>query len=186
MELHPSFELSSPERFTAGTVGEPGRRTFFLQAADGGRVVTLKVEKQQVGALAEHLAAMLADLPVPPAEEVEAADVEFVEPPDVEWVVGRMGVAWDERDDRLILQCEELVVVAESVLEELEELGDDPEELGYGIDLPEPATARFRLTRAQVAAFVERARELVAAGRPPCPLCGAPMDPGGHACPRWN
>lgn len=174
MTVNPSFELPRPDRFTAGTVGEPGRRVFFLQAMADGRLVTLKLEKQQVGALAEHLAALLADLPLPGDEEIVAADVEFVDPPGAAWAVGRMGVAWDESDDRLVLQCEELVVEDDEEAEEA--VADD--------DLP--ATARFRLTRAQVVAFIGVARELVAAGRPPCYLCGGPMDPTGHACPRLN
>jgi uncharacterized repeat protein (TIGR03847 family) len=173
---HPSFEVAQPDRFTAGTVGEPGRRVFYLQAMADGRLVTLKLEKQQVGALAEHLAALLADLPIPGDDEIGRTDVGFVEPSDAEWVVGRMGVAWDEHEDRLVLQCEELLVVdAEGDEEDGVDPDDDP-----------PATARFRLTRAQVAAFVDVARELVAAGRPPCRLCGGPMDPAGHACPRLN
>ena len=171
--MNPSFELPRPQRFTAGTVGEPGRRVFFLQAYADGELVTLKCEKQQVGALAEHLAALLADLPLPGEEEIVGTDVDFVEPPAAAWAVGRMGVAWDEGDDRLVLQCEEMV----DVDEDEEEVVD--EEL-------EPATARFRLSRAQVVAFIHVARELVAAGRPPCYLCGGPMDPTGHACPRLN
>ena len=177
MSLNPSFELPAPDRFTAGTVGEPGRRVFYLQAMADGRVVTLKIEKQQVGALAEHLAALLADLPIPGEAEIVGTDVGFVEPPGAEWVVGRMGVAWDERDDRLVLQCEELLAAD---AEEDDEDDDDVDD-----DDP-PATARFRLTRAQVAAFVGVARDLIAAGRPPCYLCGGPMDPEGHACPRLN
>jgi uncharacterized repeat protein (TIGR03847 family) len=169
----PSFELPRPQRFTAGTVGEPGRRVFFLQAFADGELVTLKCEKQQVGALAEHLATLLADLPMPGDEEVVDTDVDFVEPPGAAWAVGRMGVAWDEGDDRLVLQCEEMLVVDEDT--PLEEVVEE-----------EPATARFRLTRAQVVAFIQVARDLVAAGRPPCYLCGGPMDPTGHACPRLN
>ena len=169
--MNPSFELPEPRKFTAGTVGEPGQRVFFLQAVADGQLVTLKCEKQQVGALAEHLAALLADLPLPGQEEIVATDVDFVEPSAAAWAVGRMGVAWDEGDDRLVLQCEEVVLVDED---------DEP------IDDEVPATARFRLTRAQVAAFVEVARELVSAGRPPCYLCGRPMDLTGHACPRLN
>ena len=165
MSEHPSFELPAPERFTAGTVGEPGQRIFFIQAEGGGHLVTLKCEKQQVGALAEYLAGMLADLPLPGDAEVDATTVDFVEPPGIEWIVGRMGVAWDENADRLVLQCEEL-------------LPEDVEE--------DPATARFRLTRAQIAAFIDVARDLVSAGRPPCYLCGGPLDPDGHACPRLN
>jgi uncharacterized repeat protein (TIGR03847 family) len=179
---NPSFELPRPARFTAGTVGEPGRRVFYLQAlGDDGQLVTLKCEKQQVGALAEHLAALLSDLPTAADEEVARTDVGFVEPTGAEWAVGRMGVAWDEDDDRLVLQCEELVVVE---VDEDEE--DDEPDVEVFVDDDPPATARFRLTRAQVAAFVEVARDLVEAGRPPCYLCGSPMDPSGHACPRWN
>ena len=179
MSLNPSFELPAPDRFTAGTVGEPGRRVFYLQALADGRLVTLKLEKQQVGALAEHLAAVLADLPLPADDEIVGTDVGFVEPPTSEWVVGRMGVAWDERDDRLVLQCEELLARTRrrrrTTRTTTRRRRDDP-----------PATARFRLTRAQVAAFVGVARELIAAGRPPCYLCGGPIDPEGHACPRPN
>lgn len=171
--MNESFELPRPERFTAGTVGEPGRRVFYLQAMAEGHLVTLRCEKQQVGALAEHLAALLADLPLPGDEEIVRTDVDFVEPAQPAWAVGRMGVAWDEGDDRLVLQCEELLVV--------DEAGG-----GAEIDEDSPATARFRLTRAQIAAFVGVARDLVAAGRPPCYLCGGPIDPDGHACPRLN
>jgi uncharacterized repeat protein (TIGR03847 family) len=157
-----------PERFTAGTIGEPGARMFFLQAFANGELVTLKCEKQQVGALAEHLAQLLTDLPTPPEAEVIAADTDFVEPPGADWVIGRMGVAWDEGSDTLVLLCEQFL---------------DEEESESGV---EPASARFRLTRAQVAAFIDQARELIAAGRPPCYLCGLPMEPTGHPCPRLN
>ena len=169
--MNPSFELPDPTKFTAGTVGEPGQRVFFLQAAAEGQVVSLKCEKQQVGALAEHLAGLLADLPLPGEAEVVATDVDFVEPSTAAWAVGRMGVAWDDDDDRLVLQCEEIAVLDED---------DEP------VDPDTPATARFRLTRAQVLAFVEVARELVSAGRPPCYLCGRPLDPTGHVCVRLN
>jgi uncharacterized repeat protein (TIGR03847 family) len=164
----PSYEMPHPERFTAGTVGEPGQRTFFLQALANGELVTLKCEKQQVGALAEHLATLLVDLPTPSEAEVVGADVDFVEAATAEWTVGRMGVAWDEANDSMVLLCEELAV---------------EEDVEAGV---EPDSARFRLTRAQVAAFVEVARALVVAGRPPCHLCGLPMEPSGHPCPRLN
>lgn len=163
-----SYEMPRLDRFTAGTVGEPGQRTFFLQALANGQLVTLKCEKQQVGALAEHLAGLLVDLPNPTDAEVLAVDVDFVEAPAVEWSVGRMGVAWDEGNDSMVLLCEQFVP------EEDAEAGIEPE------------SARFRLSRAQVAAFVVVARDLVAAGRPPCDLCGLPIEPTGHPCPRLN
>lgn len=171
-------DFHQPDRFTAGTVGEPGRRVFFLQAAQatedaagGHRLVTLRCEKQQVGALAEHLARIVADLAEPDPGQLAAADVAFVEPGDegsVDSVIGRMGVAWDEASTAMVLVCEELV---------------DDEARDQGV---EPTAFRFRLTVPQVVAFVEVARSLVSAGRPPCYLCGLPMEPTGHPCPRLN
>jgi uncharacterized repeat protein (TIGR03847 family) len=162
-----SFDVSDPIVFTAGTVGPPGQRVFYLQAQGDGLVVTLKCEKQQVGALADYLAGLLADLPTVEDGSVPTL-LDLVEPVVPEWSVGTLAVAWDDTNDRMVLVAEELVP------EEEQEAATDV------------ARARFLLTRAQVAAFVDRARELVAGGRPPCPLCGGPLDPEGHACPRLN
>jgi uncharacterized repeat protein (TIGR03847 family) len=164
-----SFDLDTPMVFTTGTVGEPGRRVFYLQAQGDGIVVTLKLEKQQVGALAEYLSGLLADLPTVDEATVPTL-LDLVSPVVPEWTVGTLAVAWDELNDRMVLVAEELV----------------PEEDDEALPAREPASARFHVTRGQVAAFVSRARELVAGGRPPCPLCGGPIDPEGHACPRLN
>jgi uncharacterized repeat protein (TIGR03847 family) len=162
-----SFDLTEPLVFTVGTVGEPGQRVFFLQAQGDGIVVTLKCEKQQVGALADYLQGMLADLPAIDEDAVPTL-LGLMEPVVAEWIVGTLAVAWDESTDRMVLVAEEL-------------LGEDEVEAGGS-----PAQARFRLRREQVSAFVDHARELVAGGRPPCPLCGGPLDPRGHDCPRLN
>ena len=166
-ESSASFELDSPVVFTAGTVGEPGQRVFYLQAQADGVVVSLKLEKQQVGALAEYLSGLLADLPTVDEAKIPTL-LDLVAPIVPEWTVGTLAVAWDEVNDRMVLVAEEL-------------LTEDEAEAGAS-----PATARFRLTREQVAGFVERARDVVAGGRPPCPWCGGPLDPEGHACPRLN
>jgi uncharacterized repeat protein (TIGR03847 family) len=162
-----SFDLSDPIVFTAGTVGEPGQRMFFLQARQDATVVTLKCEKQQVGALAEYLSGLLDDLPTVDPESVPTL-LQVVEPIVTEWPIGTLAVAWDENADRMVLVAEEML---------------DEEAAAAGADAGQ---ARFSLKREQVAGFVARARELVAGGRPPCPLCGAPLDPQGHACPRLN
>jgi uncharacterized repeat protein (TIGR03847 family) len=164
-----SFDLPEPDRFTTGTVGPPGQRVFFIQASEGGHVVTLRIEKAQVAALAEYLASVLADLATPEPESLPA-DLDLVAPVVAEWVVGQIGVVFDEDRDRMVVQAEEL----------LEEDAEEPAEE------PDRGVARFALTRAQVAAFVGRAAELVAAGRPACPLCGRPMDPAGHSCIKTN
>ena len=162
-----SFDLTDPLVFTAGTVGEPGQRLFFLQARQDTMVVTLKCEKQQVGALAEYLSGLLDDLPTVDQEKVPTL-LQVVEPIIPEWPIGTLAVAWDETADRMVLVAEELLT---------------EEEAADGADAGQ---ARFSLRREQVAGFVQRARELVAGGRPPCPLCGGPLDPQGHACPRLN
>jgi uncharacterized repeat protein (TIGR03847 family) len=180
-----SFDFDSPEHFTAGTVGGPGQRIFFLQAAEQGSVATLRLEKQQVAALAEYLAGILADLP---DAEAATTDVDLIEPAIEEWVVGALAVAYEEATDRILLVAEELVVVPEP---DEDADPDDPiptlAEAGLlDPDAADAATARFRLTRGQVAAFIARAAELIVSGRPICPLCGRPIDPDGHACPRLN
>jgi uncharacterized repeat protein (TIGR03847 family) len=162
-----SFDLSDPDRFTAGTVGPPGQRVFYLQGREGEQVVTLRLEKAQVAALAEYLASVLADLAMPEPESLPE-DVGLVEPVVAEWVVGQIGVVFDEDRDRMLVQAEELVEEGEAEVE------------------VEQGVARFGLTRAQVAAFVAGAADLVAAGRPPCELCGRPKDPEGHMCIKTN
>lgn len=169
-----SFDIE-PTHFLAGTVGPPGQRVFYLQARDDSGVVTLRLEKQQVAALAEYLAGILADLP--DVDEPLPPPGELVEPVIAEWVVGSLGVAYEETEDRVLIVAEELVVPPEGAS------GEEGDALAEDADV---ATARFHLTRAQVAQFVQHAIELVLAGRPACPLCGLPMDPDGHVCPRGN
>jgi uncharacterized repeat protein (TIGR03847 family) len=165
-----SFDLPSPDVFTAGTVGPPGQRTFYLQARDGDLIITVRCEKQQVAALADYFDGLLDDLEPAPSP-VPAEGPELVEPIVPIWTVGQIGVAYDDKEDRVVVVLEELVV------------GDDE------ADEPEAGatdTVRVQLTRAQVSSFVQCSRALVAAGRPPCRFCGLPIDPDGHACPRMN
>jgi uncharacterized repeat protein (TIGR03847 family) len=173
-----SFDFDTPDHVTADAVGAPGQRVFFLQARQDHRIVSLRLEKQQVAALCEYLAGILADLAA--VTEPLPKDVSLIEPALEEWVVGALAVAYEEADDRILLVAEELVP---------DEDGDDEAE---GLALEDvafergAATARFRLTRAQVEAMVRHATGVVRAGRAPCPVCGRPMDPAGHFCPRNN
>jgi uncharacterized repeat protein (TIGR03847 family) len=155
-----TFDLGDLERFTVGTVGPVGRRVFLLQCSSAAVTLTVKVEKQQVAVLAEYLVRLLGDLPQP--EEVPE-DLELDDAGEPRWVVGTLGVSYDEDNDRIVLVAEELIAEGED--------GD---------------VARCAVTRAQAAAFAIRATSLVEAGRPPCPMCGLPLDPAGHECPRTN
>jgi len=168
-----SYDLPSPDVLTAGTIGPPGQRVFFLQVKDDALVVTLKCEKQQVAALAEYLGGLLDDLEPAPFG-VSPADLELSEPVEPIWTVGTIGVAYDEPADRIVI-----------VMEELTDLPDEPD-LDDPLFEPTSASVRVRLTRAQAQAFVRHGRQLVASGRPPCRFCGLPIDPEGHPCPRMN
>lgn len=183
-----SFDLERPEHFTAGTVGPTGQRTFYLQAREGDTLVTLKAEKEQVGALAEYLAGFMARLPGGTAA-AEPGPL-LLEPIQPAWDVGALGVGYDETSDRVVIVANEAVESDDEEDDgEAEETGEAaPEAASPPEEAPgaEGATARFHVTRAQAAAFVERARVLIKAGRPTCRVCGQPIDPGGHLCPRRN
>jgi uncharacterized repeat protein (TIGR03847 family) len=161
--VSPSFEFDDPDHFTAGAVGAAGARVFYLQAREDGRVVTLKAEKEQVRALGEYLGGLLAQLAA--TTEAASAKAELIEPIEAAWAVASIGLGYDEARGRV-------VVVANEEVEE---------DSGAAA-----ATARFHITRAQAAAFVERASALMKAGRPTCPMCSQPMDATGHVCPRSN
>jgi len=163
-----SFEFERPDFFTAGAVGKPGERVFYLQAREAGRLITLKCEKEQVRALGGYLSSLITKLGAPKGKVPAEMDLlPFAEPA---WIVASMGVGYDEEHERIIVDAHELF--------EEEEEGQRAGE--------EPASARVRITREQAQAFAGRAKELMKAGRPNCPVCSAPMDPTGHICPRSN
>ena len=168
-----------PARFVAGTVGQPGDRTFYLQASGAGRTVSVALEKVQVSLLADRLEELLAEvqrrLGVPVAKDMPGDDNEPLDTPvDEEFRVGAMGLAWDGDAG--------LVVV------EAQAAGDEPADESTILEDVEdgPDVLRVRIGTAEARAFVDRARRVVSAGRPPCPLCGLPLDSGGHVCPRQN
>jgi len=175
------FDFDPPERFVAGTVGQPGDRTFYLQASAGGRTVSVALEKVQVQVLAERLEELLenarrggADVPATAGRELEDT-APLDAPVEEEFRVGTMGLAWDGERDR---------VVVEALAQTTGDGGEDVEPL---TDTDEgPDALRVHLTPAGARGFVRRAQRVVAAGRPPCPLCGLPLDAEGHICPRQN
>jgi uncharacterized repeat protein (TIGR03847 family) len=149
------------ERITVGTVGEPGSRVFYLQASTAAELITVKLEKQHVAAMVEHLTKVLADLP---SVDEPLGNMELLEPVEQRWIVGAMALTpYDDDRDAVNLLVEEAVA---------------EDEVGASIG--------FQVSRVQLAALVARGNELLEEGRPPCPLCGGPMDPEGHTCPRSN
>ena len=176
------FVFDPPERFVAGTVGQPGERTFFLQATGGGRTVSVALEKLQVNVLAERLEELLEEVRRRGAEDVPAATLRDVEdtapldaPVEEEFRVGTMGLAWDGESGRVVVEAlAQSEANDQTEVEPLSDADDGPDAL------------RVVLTADAARAFIARAQRVVAAGRPPCPLCALPLDPEGHICPRQN
>jgi len=181
------YIFDPPERFVAGTVGEPGERTFFLQARDGGRVVSVVLEKVQVAVLADRLNRLLDELDqrgvtvVTPLLADTTPDAEPLDEPIVEaFRAGTLTLGWDGSSDRVLVEARAQTDEGdEDEAGEAEVLVDDEAEDG-------PDVFRVLLTAPAARAFVERAVRVIASGRPPCPLCGQPLDPQGHICPRRN
>jgi uncharacterized repeat protein (TIGR03847 family) len=178
------FDYDPPDRFVAGTVGEPGSRTFFLQARSGTRVTSVALEKAQVAVLAERVDELLDEVvrvsggtaAVPAVAPVDAEDNDPLEAPiEEEFRVGAMSLAWDPDAGRVVVEC-----FAEGVsVDEDDEDEESEEEL-------EGAVLRVSMSGAAARAFTKRALAVVAAGRPPCPFCNGPLDASGHICPRAN
>ncbi len=181
-----------PERFVPGTVGEPGQRTFFLQARAGAQVTSVALEKQQVQILGERVAELLDELiatdgprtTIPAMTPVGLIDTEPLEQPiQEEFRAGTITLSWDADDERVVI---EVFPVAEIEVEIPAE-ADEQELIDLPIEEPEPEEVLLvRLPAAMARSFAARAESVVAAGRAPCPFCGGPMDTDGHLCPRAN
>lgn len=185
------FLYDPPDRFVAGTVGLPGRRTFFLQASAKGRTTSVALEKAQVEALAERIDELLDEVvrrsggnaPVPAVAPAEIDDTEPLESPvEEEFRVGTMALAWDGEGERMVVEAQALVELEADSEEDLAEA----EERLLQDDENGPPMLRVRISGTVARAFAKRALDVVNAGRPPCPLCSLPLDPEGHVCPRQN
>lgn len=168
----------SPDSLVADYAGEPGQRTFFLQARGDAGTFTYLLEKQQIAVLAEKLREILGLLdstdPVLTATPARDPEMQLEAPIEPEWRVGTMGLSYDE-------ETEEVIVALQPVQE-----GEEGEEFPTETEVPEEFAVRLRLSVARVRAFVLHAIAVVAEGRPTCQLCGLPMDPDGHNCPASN
>ncbi len=171
----PQRDLDPVTRLTADAVGVPGQRTFLIQAASGPEQITLLVEKEQVRVLAERVIAWLpelaADHPEDPEEvrAAEAGELGLSEPLEPEFRVGQLALSYEPERDRVVVTATELVAADE---------GEDP--------VHDPREVRLWVTRPQLRVMARHGSQVVEQGRPPCPLCGNPLDPSGHVCPAQN
>jgi uncharacterized repeat protein (TIGR03847 family) len=177
------YLFDNPDRFLTGTVGEPGNRTFFLQARDGSRIVSVSLEKVQVAALAQRLTELLDELErrnVAGADEIDEAPAggPLDEPINEAFRVGTLSLGWDTGEQLVLLEARELT---DDEDDEVDAFGDEDD-----ADADGPDILRVRMFPIAAREFVARSLQVIAGGRPPCPLCGQPLDPQGHLCPRRN
>ncbi|CAN5825351.1 MAG: DUF3090 family protein [Actinomycetota bacterium] len=165
-----SFEIDPVDWVTAGAVGEPGRRTFYLQARRAHDLLALVVEKAQVQWLAQLAQELLSRVGVTVTpDDLDANAQQLLEPVVATWRAGSLSLGMDEEGQRFLLEAEQL-------------LDDDDE------TQEEPGTIRLWLSRDQLVAMAAYAAFIVEAGaRESCRLCGRPVDPvTGHVCPATN
>jgi uncharacterized repeat protein (TIGR03847 family) len=168
------MDLDPVDKLTTGTVGEPGERTFFIQATQGELVVTIVVEKEQVELLGTSILEILASVGRETGEGPREDALELEVPLEPLWRAGRLSIGYAEDRDLMLLELEELVETA----------GD--EEPDDATETPEPARVRLWATREQMFALARHGAAVAARGRPRCRFCGNPIDPDGHMCPAMN
>lgn len=163
-----SFEFRPVDWLTAGALGEPGARAFFIQARAADEQVALLVEKEQVRMLAQLAQELLArvDVTVTP-DDLDTNAQQLREPVEPRWRAGTMSLGMDTDGVQFLLEAQELT-------------GEEEER--------EPAVARFWMSQEQLVALAAHAAYVVEAGaRERCRLCGRPIDPvDGHVCPATN
>jgi uncharacterized repeat protein (TIGR03847 family) len=209
------YSFDPPDRFVAGAVGQPGQRTFFLQASKGAQVVSVALEKAQVAVLAERVATLLLALRqrgVEIGEERFSPTPDLAEPVVEEFRVGTLTLGWDADSERVVIEAREM---GDEDFEEDDE--EEGEQAAQAVEAAEPEVSaemdaadalraaiagladseslasdasldvvRVQLEPNAALQFASGAIAVVQAGRPPCPNCGEPLEPTGHFCTRRN
>jgi uncharacterized repeat protein (TIGR03847 family) len=172
--------FEQPERFTVGTVGQPGERTFFIQAQSGSRLISVSLEKTQVQALADRLLYTIRDIkqnnPSVSFSRLVKDDAPLSTPIEEEFRVGVIGLAFDAEQG--------LIQVDFQAINEGSD--QDPEFIDVDDLTGDQDILRVLITPSEADRFSKRAFIVVGAGRQPCPFCGGPIDLKGHLCPRSN
>lgn len=172
------FDFEHADAFATGAIGRPGERTFYVQVRAEGRTVSVKCEKQQVAALSEYLRGMLEDMP-DTGDTTDNSSATLQSPVEQDFVLGSVGLGVDRPNMRMVVQLEEMVLVDEDDEDIFDLLDDDDDE-------SDSTVVRVLLTPAQARAFCDTADLFISAGRATCKWCGSPVDPAGHACPKFN
>lgn len=180
------MDLGPVERITTGTVGEPGSRTFFLQARGGEHLVTIVIEKQQLQLLASSILELLADLELETGIGPGDDEMDLEEPIDPMWRAGKLSIGYDHDRELFVLEIEEFIPDAEADTEAEGGAEGEGESDRSTLELPEPELVQLAATREQMFALSRYGAAVAERGRPTCQFCGNPIDAEGHACPAMN
>lgn len=180
-----SADFDFVDVITSGAIGEPGQRTFYIQARAGARIVTIRSEKQQVAAIAKYLRRALAHLPIPEGQPPRSV-MQLTEPILEAFILGAVALEFNRANDDFVLHLKEFAPLAQNEDDEFEDDENDDENDDDPMENAPGARARVSMTRAQAMAFCDNADRIVSAGRPDCEFCGLPINTDGHFCPRMN
>ena len=166
--MAPNYEFGPAFLIDAEAIGEPGQRTFRIIISSGHEVASLWLEKEQLQALGVAIRRQLATQRRPrralDPNDLPALHNTPLPPPSVDFRVGQLALGYDPDHDTFVLQA------------------DDAE-----VDPSDQSLFACQVTADQAWVLAQRIEMIVAAGRPPCPLCGAPLNRGeDHICPRSN
>lgn len=158
----------------AESLGVPGQRTFRVHAHSRSGAARLWLEKEQLQQLASTIEQLLVEVAQARGFTTGGSSVPFPGTPTVEFHVGRITLGYDQDADLVTMLIFESVALDE---EETPSLG--------GSD-PDGEQVRYQVGRELAQTFSRQALDVCSAGRPRCPLCGAPLDGPTHFCPRSN
>ena len=171
-EKQVKFSLGRLSQIVAATFGQPGKRTFRLELHSGSAYCSLWLEKEQLFQLGVYLRDYIAEMS---AEEREK-DSSPTEPSwpggetSIDFKAGQMFLSHDKETNSFFMQAHE------------RETGEESEEPAR----EELESISFWMTLTQATELAEESLRICAAGRPICFLCGQPINPDGHVCPRAN
>ena len=185
------YDLRRVSHITAAAVGQPGQRTFYLQAQKGSELVSLITEKELVRALCLRIDDILEELDKrgvarPDAsEEPTPAELLLRPPLNPFFRIAQMSLAYDPTSDLLVIEVEEFQLADDEDDEEIDPILQQNTEAEESKN--DPRRVRISATRAQMQALSRNAMDIITTGgRPICPQCLQPMEDEGHLCVKKN
>jgi uncharacterized repeat protein (TIGR03847 family) len=178
------YDFDTVHHITAGAIGAPGQRIFYVQARYGPDTLTLIAEKEQIRAMANAIDRLLDELAekdprTSTTDDILITDMNLQQPLQTNLRITQMGLGYDADRDMIVL-------VIQSAIQESDNALDSGFDTDLDTETSDTILARLAATRPQMRALSTHATRVVEAGRPICGNCGRPIDKDGHFCPERN